>query len=97
MHAGDGGLVAFVAVVERLAEQPVAAEQAVVDGPRVDADRRRTRLLPERVGEALREIAVQAGEVPVQPRREPHGVVREPGDVLELERCLHRGRRRGRG
>ena len=36
------------------------------------------------------------GEVPVQARREPHGVVREPRDVVELERARPR-RRRGRG
>nr|BFF15039.1 hypothetical protein GCM10025699_63420 [Microbacterium flavescens] len=73
------------------AEQPPVAEQRVVDGPRVDADRDQVGLVAHGGGEPRGDRPPEAEDVPVQadPTRASsapalgHGdrVVREPGDV----------------
>ncbi len=87
VHGLDTSGVPVVAVVEGLAEHAVAPEQRVVDGPRVDADARGGRLGAERLPEPREHAAVQAREVPVQPRRESHRAVRKARDRSELERA----------
>ena len=62
-------------------------EQAVVDGPGVDADARQPGTAAGR-GEAGEDLAVQAGDVPAQVSVEADRPVREPVDLVEVERVL---------
>ena len=84
VHARHRRLGAPVAVRNRLGEQrAVRVEQAVVDRPRVDADRRQRPRLA-RGPEAVEDRVEQRGEVPAQGAvGVGHGPVREPGDLGE--------------
>lgn len=82
-HAPRGALVAIVVGV---AEQPSAAEQPVVDGPRVDPDARDARLRAHRLSEPARRGPVQREHVPVQAVARGDRLVAEAGDGRGLER-----------
>ena len=71
VDSGHPGLVALVPVVEGLPQQSIAAQQDVVDGPRVDSDAGDARLPAHCLGQPPECVGVEAGEVPVQSRGEP--------------------------
>jgi hypothetical protein len=85
VHVGDAARRPLVTVVVRRAEHPAPAQQGVVDGPGVDADRDDLGLVAERVGQPGRERAVQLEDVPVQrglgALLHADGLVREARDV----------------
>jgi hypothetical protein len=85
VHRLDARRRALVAIVERLAEHAVGTEEGVVDSPRVHADGGDVGRLAERLREARRDAAIQAGHVPVQARDEPNRIVAEAGDLPDLE------------
>ncbi len=76
-------LRAGVAVVHRVAEQgTVGVQQAVVDGPAVDAHG----IHPARRPQPVQDPAVQREHVPAQPLRHPHRPVGEPVRLAQLHR-----------
>jgi hypothetical protein len=86
VHCGDAGIAPRVAVVVGHAQRAAPAQQAVVDRPRVDADRDdlagRLALGEREAGERL---PVQLEQVPVQTVPRAHGIVREARHVLRAQ------------
>ena len=84
MHALRDADGAVVAVVHRGAEQrAVGVEQAVVDGPGVDADA----VHLARLTQSGEDLAVEPDDVPVQGVADAHRAVAEAVHLGELETC----------
>ena len=76
-----------VAVVHRVAQQrAVRAEQAVVHGPRVDADAGQVRA-PGRGAQPGQHVRVQPEDVPVQRAQHPDRLVAEPVRLAQPQRA----------
>ena len=70
----------------RIAEQDaVAAEEAEVDAPRIDADAGKVAMLRRRLAKRRDDLLVKPEDVPVQRVERGDAAVREAMDIVELQ------------
>src|SRR5215203_4024854 len=74
---------AFIAVVERVVDQAVAAHQTVVDSPGVDPDAGKVRLGTDRLAQRVQGVPVELEDVPVQAIGYSHRFVGKSVDLRQ--------------